>query len=120
MANKQIAITKTDMPAVTKTSCFAATLACSLSCRPMYWEARIAPPVASAEKILMSSTLMESTSDTPATAASPQLVTITVSAIPMATAKNCSTISGQISRASCFLLNIAACVPSEILLLTRF
>ena len=58
----------------------------------------MAPPVARAEKMLISRILIASTSDTPETAASPQLETMTVSAIPMVMARNCSMISGIIRR----------------------
>lgn len=44
--------------------------------------------------------LIESTSETADTAVSPALATITVSAMPVITAKNCSPTSGQISRRS--------------------
>ena len=54
-----------------------------------------APPVARAAKMLMMSTLIMSTRDTPLTAASPALDTITTSAMPTATASSCSTTSGQ-------------------------
>ena len=49
---------------------------------------------------------MESTKETPDTAASPQLATITVSAMPMVTASSCSTTSGQIRRLSARFENI--------------
>ena len=75
----------------------AAVRAFLCSCRPRYWETTTAPPVASAEKIWISRILMESTNDIPETAASPAEVTITVSAIPTAIARNCSTISGTMS-----------------------
>ena len=79
-------------------SCFAAALAFLRSSLPRYWEAIIEPPVARAEKILISRMLMESTRETPDTAASPQLETMIVSIMPMVTARNCSTTSGRISR----------------------
>lgn len=73
-------------------------LAFSRSLRPRYWEATTAPPVASAENILISSTLMESTREIPDTAASPQVETIMVSIMPMVTASNCSSMSGMSRR----------------------
>ena len=45
---------------------------------------------------------MLSTSETPETAASPAVVTISVSAIPTLKSKNCSIISGTISRTKAF------------------
>ena len=71
----------------------------------------MAPPVAKAEKILINRILMESTKEIPDTAASPQVATINVSAIPMVMAKNCSTTKGNINLISCFLENICTLLP---------
>ena len=54
---------------------------------------------------------MESTKEIPDTAASPQVATINVSAIPMVMAKNCSTTKGNINLISCFLENICTLLP---------
>ena len=62
--------------------------------------------MARAEKMLIIKMLMASTSETPETAASPQTETMTVSAMPMVMDRNCSTISGIISRCRSFLENI--------------
>ena len=59
-----------EIAVVHKISCFAEKHACSSSRRPRYCAATTAPPVASAAKILMIRMLIESTSDTPETAAS--------------------------------------------------
>ena len=63
----------------------------------MYWDAMTAPPVAKEENSVMSKKLMESTREMPETAASPQEETITVSAIPMVTARSCSITRGMMS-----------------------
>ena len=59
-----------------------------------------APPVASAARIWIIRMLMLSTKLTLETAASPTPETISVSARPMVTDKNCSSSSGRISRTS--------------------
>lgn len=63
----------------------------------IYWLHTTAPPVASADKIWISRTLMLSTNDTPDTAASPHEETISVSNSPMLKASACSIMSGTIS-----------------------
>ena len=60
----------------------------------------------------MSNTLMVSTSEMPDTAASPTEDTITVSAIPMVTAKICSITSGMISLRKSFPENNILCILS--------
>lgn len=55
---------------------------------------------------MMSSTLMESTSDTPLTDASPQEATMTVSIMPMVTDSVCSSSRGMSSRFSSVLVNM--------------
>ena len=95
-----------DRARVTLTSCPAA-LRASLGCSfPRYWAEITAPPVARAPMICMIRTLMESTRDTPDTAASPTAATITTSTIPTSTAMICSTIRGASSFISCFLENM--------------
>ena len=64
---------------------------------PIYWLQTTAPPVASAAITCMISLLILSTRATPATAASPDCDTISVSTSPTSTASNCSNISGIIS-----------------------
>ena len=81
-------------------SCFEASFALPLSRRPRYWATTTAPPVESAENIWMMSVLILSTSDTPDTTASPEVVTITVSAMPTVFSKNCSITSGMTRRSS--------------------
>ena len=72
----------------------------SASRRPRYWDTTTAPPVDRAAKIWISSMLSPSTRDTPDTAASPAVVTITVSAMPTVISSSCSMTSGMISRSS--------------------
>src|SRR5699024_3331368 len=64
---------------------------------PRYCAATTAPPVAMAEKSWVSSTLMLSTSEIALTALSDTVLTITVSAMPINSARNCSITSGIIS-----------------------
>ena len=52
---------------------------------------------------------MESTRFTPETAASPQPLTISVSAIPTVTARSCSTINGRISATNALPVNSGFC-----------
>ncbi len=73
---------------------------------PRYWAVITAPPVARAAKILIKRTLIVSTRETPETALSPAADTMIISAIPTATAKNCSIISGTINLFKSFLENI--------------
>jgi cytoskeletal protein RodZ len=54
-----------------------------------------APPETSAPKAMTSSVSSELTSETPETAASPALDTISVSTIPIVTARTCCKISGR-------------------------
>ena len=103
---RQTAIINADIAVVTNSSCLAATLARLLSSRPRYWDATIAPPVARAEKMLMSRMLIASTRDTLDMAASPVLATMMVSAMPMVTARNCSTIRGKINLRRSFAVNM--------------
>ena len=63
------------------------------------------PPVARAVIIMSTRLLMESTSETPDTAASPTRATIMVSAVPIRAVNSCSTISGINSMARSFLEN---------------
>ena len=86
-----------------KVTCLAASLLDSRSPLPRYWEQIIAAP---APNTCMTSTLMESTSDTAEIAALPTLLTIMVSAIPIKEFKSCSTIIGRSSVRSCLLENI--------------
>ena len=78
-------------------SCPADSFALSGIFLPIYWLHTTAPPVASADRIWISSVLMLSTSDTPDTAASPHEETISVSNSPMLNASACSIMSGTIS-----------------------
>ena len=89
-----------------KVTCLAASLLDSLSPLPRYWEQIIAAPAPNAVNTCMTSTLMESTSDTAEIAALPTLLTIMVSAIPIKEFKSCSTIIGRSSVRSCLLENI--------------
>ena len=89
----------------TKYSCLEASHARSFFLAPSSCATTTAPPVASAEKMLMMSTLSISTSDTPETAASPTEETIIVSARPTVMASTCSITSGKISFLSAALGN---------------
>ena len=89
-----------------KVTCLAASLLDSLFPLPRYWEQIIAAPAPNAVNTCMTSTLMESTSDTAEIAALPTLLTIMVSAIPIKEFKSCSTIIGRSSVISCLLENI--------------
>ncbi len=85
------------MTVTTKYSCLEASHARSfVFLAPSSCATTTAPPVASAEKMLMMSTLSISTSDTPETAASPTEETIIVSARPTVMS-TCSITSGKIS-----------------------
>ena len=79
---------------INQISCVAAWLAFSFSFLPRYCPATTAPPVASAAKTLIRSTMILSTKETPETAASPTFATIMLSAIPTSTDKSCSITSG--------------------------
>ena len=92
----KVIITRATTP-VTRISWSADWQALSFRFCPRYWEATTAPPVATAAKILMISTLIMSTKETPEVAASPALDTIIVSTIPTETASICSMINGKIS-----------------------
>ena len=72
----------------------------------MYCASTTPPPVASAGNSHRNTAFTESMSDTPETAASLQLATITVSAMPMVMASACSTISGTSSFRRSARLNI--------------
>ena len=91
-------------------SWLAARLARSRCSAPIDWAHTTAPPVARAEKTLMMSTLIRSTSATLDTAASPAEDTIIMSAMPTMTARNCSMIRGIMSFFRACLLNTG--VPS--------
>ena len=103
----QTATSPKETSVVTVKSCLAAAFALGWSSRPRYWDATIEPPVESAAKTLSSSRLIESTSETPETAASPTLDTMKVSAMPTVAASTCSMISGMISRTKSLLVNIS-------------
>ena len=77
--------------------CQAALLASSGCFCPRKCPATTAPPVASAEKTLISRMFTVSTRDTPDTAASPTTDIIIVSAMPTAIASVCSMTRGMIS-----------------------
>lgn len=63
--------------------------------------------------MLISRIFRLSTRETPDTEASPQLATITESAMPMVTARNCSTIRGRIRIRSCLRVNMPPYFPSS-------
>ena len=79
----------------------------------MYWEHRIAPPAASADKACITRILMESTSDTAETADAPTLLTIIVSTVPISEAKRFSNMIGIRS----FLISILEKMWSELLVI---
>ena len=93
------------------TSCFAAREERSGRFLPMYWAQTTAPPVDSAENRLLSKIWILSTNETPETAASPSLPTMTMSAIPTVSERNCSAIRGQIRSSKSRLLNIGRIAP---------
>ena len=99
------AITDTVLTASTVYSWAALLRAFSPSCRPRYWLPITAPPVASAARTWMISTLMLSTRLTLETAASPTPETIRVSAIPIVTLRICSSSIGRIRAVSAWRLN---------------
>ena len=99
------AVMTTAQIVMNQTSWVADSHAASFFLCPRYCPATTAPPVASAAKILMSSTMTWSTSETPDTAASPTLAIIIESAIPTSTARSCSTTSGIINATSDRLSN---------------
>ena len=101
------AIIPRDISVVTNSSWSAARQAIFSSFIPRAWPATTAPPVAMAARSCISSRLMESTRETPDTAASPTSATITTSSIPTSTERNCSIISGTNSRIRSFLENMA-------------
>ncbi|MPM28429.1 hypothetical protein SDC9_74951 [bioreactor metagenome] len=88
-------IIMSDMNVTNTSSCSPASQDLSLFFCPRYCPATTAPPVAKAAKILIRRMFTESTSDTADTALSPTLATIIESAMPTATAKNCSITSGN-------------------------
>ena len=90
----------------TENSWAALSWAFFLSFRPRYWLATTAPPVARADNIWMIRTFRLSTRLTLDTAASPTPDTITVSASPMETLKNCSRSRGRSSAFSWALVNM--------------
>ena len=71
---RHIADMKTDSTVMTRNTCLAARLASLGLLLPMYWEHRIAPPAASADKACITRILMESTSDTAETADAEEVV----------------------------------------------
>ena len=95
-----------DIVNIDSMSCLPAAFALSVRCFPIYCEQTMAPPVASAEKMLSINVLIESTSDTAEIAAEPTLLTIIVSAVPISELSTCSTISGMRSAQSCFFVNM--------------
>lgn len=94
------AISVSETAVMTYKSCLAAEQARSRSLRPRYWDTTTAPPVPRAAKTWISSRLMLSTRDIPETAASPAVVTMTVSAMPTVISKSCSMTRGMMSRLS--------------------
>ena len=88
------------------TSCPPAAQAFFRSPCPKYWAETMAPPAPMAEKSWMSRMFRESTRETADTAFSPAVVTMTVSAMPTMTARNCSAISGRIRATSAFLVKV--------------
>ena len=92
--------------------------ASSLFSSPSSWAAMTAPPVAMAVNTLISRILSVSTREIPETAVSPTPATMIVSAIPTKTARNCSMISGRISRLMAAFENIGASSISLSLLYT--
>ena len=75
-------------------TCLADSSARSLSLQPRYWLHRIVPPVAIEANRYITSLFMESTRETPDTAASPTLETMMVSTVPIRESITCSIISG--------------------------
>ena len=96
---------KTESKNVESSNWFAATEAFFASFFPRYWEQTTAPPVESAARSWMISVLIESTKDTPETAASPTAETMTTSAMPTKTARICSIIKGIRRRRRSFFEN---------------
>ena len=117
---RQMTVSVTVLMPSTQYSCAALWRAFCSSCRPIYWLAITAPPVASAETIWMIKMFRLSTSDTLDTAASPTPETISVSAIPMVTLKICSRNSGQIRVTSLRRSNRGAWVCMAISFLLRY
>jgi hypothetical protein len=77
--------------------------------RPIYCAQTTAPPVQSAVKMLMISTLSESTSETPETADSPTPAIMTTAARPTVIARSCSSIRGIMSCLNAAVVNIGRC-----------
>jgi hypothetical protein len=110
---RHIADMKTDSTVMTRNTCLAARLAPLGLLLPMYWEHRIAPPAASADKACITRILMESTSDTAETADAPTLLTIIVSTVPISEAKRFSSMIGIRS----FLISTLEKMWSELLVI---
>ena len=86
-----------DKIAVINNNCLAEKRAFSSEPCPINCAATTAPPVPKAAKTLINKTLIESTSETAETAASPTLETMIVSQKPTRITNNCSITSGMIS-----------------------
>jgi len=72
------------------------------------------PPAASAANTWITSTLIESTSDTAEIAADPTLLTIIVSAVPIREFRICSTTTGTSNAHSCLLVNRCFFCPGSV------
>ena len=103
---RQMAIRKTEITAELNSTWPAASPAPFLSLLPRNWAQIIHPPVETAVNRKMTSLLIESTQETPDTAALPMLETIRVSTVPMRAVSTCSMISGINSFRRSLLENI--------------
>ena len=101
-------------------SCLALWQAISSSFLPIYCEQTTAPPVASAEKILIINTFNPSTILTPETALCPHWETIIVSKIPIVNANTCSIIKGIINFFKSRLLNNITSLPQSYYIPLKF
>ena len=108
-------IITSDNPKMVNKSCLALWQAIFSSFLPIYCEQTTAPPVASAEKILIINTFNPSTILTPETALCPHWETIIVSKIPIVSANTCSIIKGIISFFKSLLLNNKSITSSHLL-----
>ena len=87
-------MTSTEMEATARRSCLALSVAFFRFFCPIYWEQTMVPPAERAANAWITSTLMESTSETAEIAAEPTLLTIMLSAVPIREVRNCSATSG--------------------------